>query len=53
MAKCEVCGNDDAGRFEVNIAGETHVFDGLECAIHALVPRCTECGAPEPRMLQC
>lgn len=44
MAKCEVCGNDYHLAFEVLAAGERHVFDSLECAIHRLAPRCEHCG---------
>ena len=33
MARCEVCGNDYDLAFEVITAGESHVFDSLECAI--------------------
>jgi Rieske Fe-S protein len=44
MAICEVCGNDYDKAFEVTVAGETHVFDSFECAIHALAPICEHCG---------
>ena len=44
MAKCEVCGNDYPRSFEVVAAGEKHVFDSFECAIHALAPQCSHCG---------
>jgi hypothetical protein len=44
MATCEVCGNDYDKAFEVTIAGESHVFDSFECAIHALAPVCEHCG---------
>jgi hypothetical protein len=44
MAKCEVCGNDYYLSFEVVTAGETHVFDCFECAIHSLAPVCERCG---------
>ena len=44
MAKCEVCGNDYDKSFEVKAQGKTHVFDSLECAIHALAPTCAQCG---------
>lgn len=44
MAACEVCGNDYDRAFEVVMAGESHVFDSFECAIHALAPRCEHCG---------
>ena len=44
MARCETCGNNYDKAFEVVMAGETHVFDSFECAIHALAPRCVNCG---------
>lgn len=44
MAKCEVCGNDYYLSFEVVTAGEHHVFDCFECAIHRLAPICAQCG---------
>ncbi len=44
MAKCEVCGNDYYLSFEVAMAGNVHVFDSFECAIHKLAPTCTHCG---------
>jgi hypothetical protein len=46
MAVCELCGNEYDKTFEVKMAGEarTHVFDSFECAVHALAPRCAQCG---------
>jgi hypothetical protein len=44
MAKCEVCGNDYHLSFEVIAAGNRHVFDSFECAIHKLAPICDNCG---------
>jgi len=44
MAKCEKCGNDYKGSFEVVMAGETHTYDSFECAIAALAPACAHCG---------
>ncbi|MFP5288065.1 MAG: hypothetical protein ACLGI9_20175 [Thermoanaerobaculia bacterium] len=44
MATCEVCGNSYDKAFEVIMAGESHVFDSFECAIHALAPQCEHCG---------
>jgi hypothetical protein len=41
---CQVCGNDYDKAFEVIMAGRAHVFDSFECAIHALAPRCAQCG---------
>ena len=26
------------------MGGESHIFDSLECAIHALAPTCAHCG---------
>lgn len=43
MARCEVCGNQYYASFEVTMAGETHVFDSFECAIHRLAPVCEKC----------
>jgi hypothetical protein len=43
-AKCEVCGNVYDKAFEVVMAGQSHVFDSFECAIHALAPTCDHCG---------
>ena len=43
-ATCEVCGNVYDKCFELKIGGQTHVFDSLECAIHALAPTCAHCG---------
>ena len=44
MAKCEVCHNEYDKAFEVTAAGERHVFDSFECAIHRLAPACAHCG---------
>jgi hypothetical protein len=44
VATCEVCGNDYDKAFEVTLAGESHVFDCFECAIHRLAPTCEHCG---------
>jgi hypothetical protein len=44
MARCEVCGNDYYLSFEVITAGNRHVFDSFECAIHKLAPVCSHCG---------
>jgi hypothetical protein len=44
MAVCEVCGNDYWMSFEVVAAGNRHVFDSFECAIHRLAPVCEHCG---------
>jgi hypothetical protein len=44
MAVCDVCGNDYDKAFQVMMGGTTHTFDSVECAIHALAPRCPRCG---------
>lgn len=44
MARCEVCHNEYDRSFEVVRDGERHVFDSLECAAHAIAPRCEHCG---------
>lgn len=44
MARCESCGNEYDKTFQVTMAGETHVFDSFECAIHMLAPTCANCG---------
>jgi hypothetical protein len=45
MAKCEVCHNEYDKAFEVvAAAGDRHVFDSFECAIHRLAPACEHCG---------
>ena len=44
MARCETCGNEYDKPIEVIREGQRHVFDSFECAIHALAPRCANCG---------
>ena len=44
MAECEVCGNDYDKPLEITTAGQRHVFDSFECAIHRLAPHCEHCG---------
>lgn len=41
---CELCGNEYDKCFEVLIDGTSHTFDCFECAIHALAPKCANCG---------
>jgi len=36
MAECELCGKDCDTSLEVVVAGQSHNFDRLECAIQAL-----------------
>jgi len=44
MPTCEVCGNDYDKAIEVTAAGQGHIFDSFECAIHRLAPICEHCG---------
>jgi hypothetical protein len=44
MGTCEVCGNEYEMAFEVVTAGQGHMFDSFECAIHRLAPVCEHCG---------
>lgn len=44
MGTCDVCGNDYDKSFEVDLAGQRHVFDSFECAIQSLAPVCRHCG---------
>lgn len=44
MAQCMSCGNEYDKSFEVILAGQRHVFDSFECAIHMLAPVCDHCG---------
>jgi hypothetical protein len=44
VARCEVCGNEYDRAIEITAAGERHIFDSFECAIHALAPTCEHCG---------
>jgi hypothetical protein len=44
MARCDVCGNDYDGAFQVTKEGKTWTFDSFECAIHACAPVCAHCG---------
>ena len=44
MGRCEVCQNEYENTFQVILKGQTHEFDSMECAIHALAPKCSHCG---------
>jgi hypothetical protein len=45
MPTCEVCGNDyDAAFTVITAAGDSYVFDSLECAAHEIAPTCAHCG---------
>jgi hypothetical protein len=44
MARCDVCGNDYDKTFTVTTAdGASGTFDSVECAAHAIAPRCEHC----------
>ena len=42
--RCDMCGNEYDKAIEITQAGEHHVFDCFECAIHMLAPECDPCG---------
>jgi len=44
MANCGGTCNEHDKSFKVVTAGQTRVFDGFECAVHALAPCCGHCG---------
>ena len=44
MGPCEICGNAGANPIRVITDDSAHVFDCFECAIHAIAPRCDNCG---------
>ena len=44
MPTCETCGNDYDKAMQITVEETTHDFDSFECAIHALAPRCAQCG---------
>jgi hypothetical protein len=46
MSVCETCGNYYENNMSIRIAGQEHLFDCFECAIHALAPRCGNCKVP-------
>jgi hypothetical protein len=43
MAKCDVCGNDYDNAFKIVQGSREMTFDSLECAAHAMAPRCHHC----------
>ena len=43
MARCDCCGNDYDGAFEITQNGQTHTFDSFQCAIHQMAPVCPTC----------
>lgn len=44
MARCDTCGNDYEGSFEVTMDERSYTFDSFECAAHKLAPTCGSCG---------
>ncbi|HEY8372185.1 MAG TPA: hypothetical protein VIL00_05525 [Pseudonocardiaceae bacterium] len=43
MARCETCGNDYYGSFEIHAQGAVHTYDCFECAIQGMAPICEHC----------
>jgi hypothetical protein len=45
MGTCEHCGNEYDKTFHVrmDLTGEEHVFDSIECMAQAVGPRCAHC----------
>jgi len=41
--RCDTCGNVYDKSFQVTTPQRTYVFDSLECAAHAMAPRCSHC----------
>lgn len=46
MAVCDTCGNDDADALTITRGSDSGTFDGFECAIHGMAPRCQHCSRP-------
>lgn len=44
MVRCDHCGNDYQGGFELKQGGRAYTFDCFECAISELAPLCETCG---------
>jgi hypothetical protein len=44
MSRCELCGSECDEPLQVVVAGKSHIFDCLECAIYSLAPLCPYCG---------
>ena len=44
MARCDVCGNDYDDSMQITKRGKSGTFDSVECAIHAMAPKCKHCG---------
>ena len=44
MTVCNTCGNDYDKTIRIVKEGRTYEFDSFECAIHALAPKCENCG---------
>ncbi|HKU71494.1 MAG TPA: hypothetical protein VJQ51_11705 [Burkholderiales bacterium] len=44
MSKCDLCGSHCDKPILVVMAGKSHTFDCLECAIYSLAPLCAHCG---------
>lgn len=44
MKTCHTCGNTYQDCFQIQLKGKSYDFDCFECAIHALAPKCQNCG---------
>ena len=44
MTICNTCGNDYEKTLRIIKEGQAYDFDSFECAIHALAPKCENCG---------
>ena len=44
MTVCNTCGNDYDNTIRIVKEGRSYDFDSFECAIHALAPKCENCG---------
>ncbi len=44
MTKCETCGRQNEGLFEVIKDGVSRTFDSFDCAIEAMARPCKNCG---------
>src|SRR4029079_3929802 len=44
MSRCDLCGSECDDPLLVVMAGKSHTFDCLECAIYSLAPLCAHCG---------
>ncbi len=45
MARCDQCGKDDDGSFELWARGQIYTFHSFACAAEALAMKCAHCGS--------